>query len=121
MDSLLHLLMELAVSEQLSLSLKIRVLASLRSLCKRAKALSWDPKNSITTPTSTAAADADTRGSALTFRFDHQPLWDAIMRIVSRGGRDVAQASEHVLSEYLTSLVEFLHGARHFIRDQGTQ
>lgn len=56
----------------------------------------------------------------LTFRFSYLPLWTEIIRILSRGGRDVAVASEHQLSDLLTAMVDFLHGARQFIRTEGT-
>jgi hypothetical protein len=53
------------------------------------------------------------------FRFSYLPLWREIMSIVSREGRGLAACSEHVLSELLTALVDFLHGARQFIRTDG--
>jgi hypothetical protein len=55
----------------------------------------------------------------MAFRFSYLPLWKEIMSIVSREGRGMATCSEHVLSELLTALVDFLHGARQFIRTDG--
>ena len=62
---------------------------------------------------------ADASANQLTFRFNYLPLWTEILKIVNRESREVAASSEHVLSDYLTAMVDFLHGARQYIRTDG--
>jgi len=64
-------------------------------------------------------AGADANANQLTFRFSYLPLWTEILKIVNRESREVAASSEHVLSDYLTAMVDFLHGARQYIRTDG--
>ena len=61
----------------------------------------------------------DASANQLTFRFSYLPLWTEILKIVNRECREVAASSEHVLSDYLTAMVDFLHGARQYIRTDG--
>lgn len=143
--------MDMYLSKQLSVPMLIRVLDTLKGLCKKAKCLSlspgkhidynnnctmqsvimilWSPKGCCDNTMSSCSVllffsfentGCENSSVQLAFRFSYLPLWEEIMRILSRGGRDVAVASEHQLSELLTAMIDFLHGAREFIRTDGT-
>jgi len=94
---MLHLLMQLCLAgKRLSVPMLLKAFMALKMLCKKHK---------------------DNPAVLEEFCFNWRPIWDEIMAITSRGRRHEATCSEHLLSDLLTLLVEFLHSSRVFIAE----
>jgi len=111
LDSTVGTLMDLFLSNHLSVPMKIRVLDSMKSLLKAANSKFLGPSG---------GSDGANHNNRMKFRFNYLPIWRDIMNIISRDGRGTAVCSEQILSELLTAMVDFLHGARQYIRTDGT-